>query len=70
MKLEYDKDVDAAYVYLADSIKDKEVRKTIELNDNIILDFDDKGKLLGVEILNASKVLNEKILMTSSSPVN
>lgn len=66
MKLEYDKDVDAAYIYIEDNIKDGGVTKTIELNDNIILDFDAKGKLIGVEILNASKVLNEKILLKSS----
>ena len=62
MKIEYDKDVDAAYVYLDDTIKDAEVKKTIELNDQIILDFNDKGKLLGVEILDASKVLNKKVI--------
>ena len=60
MKFEYDKSVDAAYIYLEDSIADGEVDKTIELNNNIILDFDKEGKLLGVEILSASKVLNKK----------
>ena len=39
-----------------------EVKKTIELNDNIIIDFDDKNKLIGVEILDASKLLNKKAL--------
>ncbi len=56
MKLEYDKEVDAAYLYIERPIKENSVKKTIELNDNIILDFDKKGKLLGMEILNASKV--------------
>ena len=63
MKFEYDKDVDAAYVYIGHPIKDGEVKKTIELNENIILDFDKKGKLLGMEILNASKVMNKKVLV-------
>lgn len=58
MRLEYDKELDAAYVYIEHSIKEREVKKTIELNENIILDFDSKGKLLGMEILNASKVMN------------
>jgi len=66
MKLEYDKDVDAAYIYLVDDLNDGQVTKTIELNENIIFDFDNKGKLLGMEILNASKVLNEKMLLKSS----
>lgn len=63
MKFEYDKDVDAAYVSFVEDIKDGEAEKTIELDKNIILDFDSEGKLLGVEILNASKVLNEKALI-------
>jgi len=63
MKLEYDKEVDAAYIYLEATIKDGEVKKTIELNENIILDFDEKGKLLGVEILDASKILNKKVIL-------
>ena len=63
MKLEYDKEVDAAYLYLEHPIKDGEVKKTIELNENIIIDFDEKGKLLGMEILNASKVMNKKVLV-------
>ena len=67
MKLEYDKEVDAAYIYLGSSIKDGEAKKTIELNENIILDFDDKGKLLGVEILDASKILNKKVILEAQT---
>ncbi len=67
MRFEYDKDVDAAYIYLEDSIVDGEVDKIIELNDNIILDFDKNGKLLGVEILSATKVLNKKSLLEARS---
>ena len=63
MKFEYDKEVDAAYVYIGYPIKDGKVKKTIELNENIILDFDKKGKLLGMEILNASKIMNKKVLV-------
>ena len=67
MKFEYDKEVDAAYIYLEYPIKDGEVKKTIELNENIIIDFDGKDKLLGVEILNASKVLNQKTLLQAQA---
>jgi len=63
MKIEYDKEIDAAYIYIEDEIKDGEVSKTIELNENIIADFDDEGKLLGVEILNASRVLKKNVLL-------
>jgi len=62
MKFEYDKAVDAAYIYLKYPIKEGEAKKTIALNDNIILDFDKDRKLIGIEILNASKVMNKKAL--------
>ncbi len=67
MRFEYDEDVDAAYIYLEDSIADGEAKKTIELNNNIFLDFDKNRKLLGVEILSASKVLNKKSLLEAQS---
>jgi len=63
MDWEYDKEADAAYIYIDEPIKDGEAKNTIEVNDNIILDFDSKGKLLGIEILNASKVINKKALV-------
>ena len=65
MKLEYDKEVDAAYIYLEYPIKEGSVKKTVEAGDNIILDYDSKGKLIGVEILEASKVLSKKALEKS-----
>lgn len=66
MKLEYDREVDAAYVYLVYPIKKGQAKIQRCLNENIILDFDGKGKLLGVEILNASKVLNKKALLKTA----
>ena len=67
MKFEYDKEVDAAYIYLQYPIKEGEAKKTIELNENIILDFDDKGKLIGVEILEASRVINKKVILEAQA---
>ena len=63
MKIEYDKEVDAAYIYLKDTIKESEVKKSVELKENIIFDYDNGGKLIGVEILDASKVLNKEVLL-------
>ena len=57
MRFKYDDDVDAAYIYLKDRIDKGEVKTTISLNDNIILDFDSKNKLIGIEVLNASNVM-------------
>ena len=62
MKLEYDKEVDAAYIYLKFPMKEGECKKTIEVNKNIIIDLDHSGKVLGIEVLNASKVLNKAVL--------
>lgn len=67
MKFEYDKEADAAYIYLEGSITDGQAEKTIELNDDIIVDFDKNGKLLGIEILSASKVLHQKSLLEAHS---
>ncbi|MBI4439743.1 DUF2283 domain-containing protein [Candidatus Woesearchaeota archaeon] len=63
MKLEYDKETDAAYIYLEYPIKKGESKKTVRLNNSIILDFDKNNKLLGVEILCASKVLKREVLL-------
>ena len=67
MKFEYDEEVDAAYIYLKYPIKHGEAKKTITLNDNIVVDFDQNDKLIGVEILNASKVLAEKVLVQAKA---
>jgi uncharacterized protein YuzE len=61
MKIEYDKEVDAAYVYLDDKTNIK-VRTTINFDKKIFFDFNHKGKLLGIEILDASKILNKKVI--------
>ena len=62
MKIEYDREVDVAYIYLKYPIKDGESKKTVRLDENISLDYDSSGLLLGIEILNASKVLNKQLI--------
>ena len=57
MKMTYDEDADAAYIYVKEKIEKGEVKKTISLNENIILDFDKNEKLIGIEILNAKTVM-------------
>ncbi len=59
MKIELDKEVDSAYVYLKDKIADGEISRTISINENIVLDFDSANKLVGIEVLNASKNLTK-----------
>ncbi len=62
MKCEYDKENDVAYVYLRCPIKRGECKKTIEVNENMMLDLDKTGKIVGLEILNASRILAKKVL--------
>ena len=67
MKMTYDEDANAAYIYLKGKIEKGEVKKTISLNENIILDFDKNEKLIGIEVLNASKVMPKKAISQSAS---
>lgn len=62
MKITYSRSADAAYIYIVDDIKRGGVEKTyscdpIEVDGMINLDFDKNGKLIGMEILGASKKL-------------
>ena len=65
MKLTVDRSADAAYINLNE--ENISVAKTYpcdpsEVNGMINLDFDSEGHLVGIEILDASKKLNKKIL--------
>jgi uncharacterized protein YuzE len=50
MRISYDKDADAMYIRLANG----EFRRNREIHEGIILDVDDGGRLLGIEILDVS----------------
>lgn len=54
MKIKYDPEVDAIYI---DIIEEKKSVKTIHLSDDIALDFSGNEELVGIEILDASKVI-------------
>lgn len=62
MKTEHDKDVDAAYVYIEYPLGGGAVKKTIRVSQHIFLDFDEQDRLLGIEILDACKVLRKEKL--------
>ncbi len=67
MRFTYDSSADAAYIYLVPEITPGQVAKTyacdpLEVGGQINLDFDSSGKLLGVEVLDASKRLPEALL--------
>ncbi|MBI2045679.1 DUF2283 domain-containing protein [Candidatus Pacearchaeota archaeon] len=56
MKITYDKEADAAYIYFKE-IGIGEVKKTISLNESINIDLDSNGKAIGIEVLEASRNL-------------
>lgn len=66
MKIVHDKSVDAAYIYLVDNIGVGGVAKTyccdpLEVNGQINLDFDLEDRLIGIEVLGASKSLPKQL---------
>jgi uncharacterized protein YuzE len=50
MRIEYDKESDALYVRL----QEKYVARTVEVEEGLNLDFDENGKLIGLEVLDAT----------------
>ena len=63
MKVTYDSKVDAMYIYL--NPKKKEITRTEEMDSGWIADYEGK-KLIGIEILDASKVLGSKLGLKSA----
>ncbi len=61
MNINYDRIADALYIQL----KKGKVRKTQEVSEYLLHDLDQKGNLLGVEILCASKQTSIKNLEDS-----
>ena len=67
MKITYDKNANAAYLYIKDEIKQGESYKTYccdpkEVDGMINLDFDEHGELLGIEVIGANKKLPQEVL--------
>jgi uncharacterized protein YuzE len=51
MRVRVDQGADAVYVNLTD----RPIKESEEVADGIIVDYDDAGRIVGVEILDASK---------------
>ncbi len=50
-KVKYDPTADALYI----KIKEDKIKDTTEIDTNIIVDYNEKGEIIGIEILNFSK---------------
>ena len=71
MKLTYDHSVDAAYIKISSDDDESRFGFTYccdpnEVDGQIHLDFDDEGRLIGVEILNASAKLPSYLLKSKT----
>ncbi|WP_374201173.1 DUF2283 domain-containing protein [Agromyces sp. S2-1-8] len=65
MKFQYDPEVDAAYLQLVEHIADGDVDHSVEgrlHESDVALDYRADGTLIGIEILEASKVFTREVL--------
>ena len=51
MRIEYDSDIDALYIRM----QEKYVDRTLEIEEGLNLDLDENGKLIGLEVLDATE---------------
>ena len=51
MKVTYDKDAGATYVYLSK----QRINHTKRISDNVFIDIDDRGKVVGIELLDTTR---------------
>ena len=56
MKITYDKQADAMYIYF----RKGEVSKTAKVSSNVLIDLDITGNALGMELLGVSKQMSKK----------
>lgn len=59
MKIDYDPVRDLLYVYFAEP--DVKAAETITVTPGVHADFDREGKLIGIEVIDASEVVGGKI---------
>ena len=60
MKVYYDKEVDALYIKLGTKSPDG----VVEISEGVNLDTTSEGKLVGIEILDASKKIDIKTILS------
>jgi uncharacterized protein YuzE len=60
MRVRVDQDADAIYINLTDRV----IKDSAEVADGIVVDYDDQGRVVGVEILNASRRTEDPSVLT------
>lgn len=61
MRLRVDQEADAIYINLTD----RAIRDSAEIADGIVVDYDDEGRIVGLEILDASKRTGDPLALTN-----
>ena len=65
MKLSYYPDTDSLYIDLSA----KQSTESREVSEGVVLDYDEQGNLVGIDIDNASRKLDLSELVTSQIPL-
>jgi uncharacterized protein YuzE len=65
MKLNYYHDTDSLYIDLAA----RPGVETREVSEGVLLDYDEQGNLVGIDIVNASRKLDLSELVTNHIPI-
>ena len=60
MRVRVDQDADAIYIDLTD----RAIEDSAEVADGIVVDYDDQGRVVGVEILDASRRTDVPTVLT------
>lgn len=73
MQATYSRDADAAYIYLGPVIEAGQSARQVILDDDelkrdLILDLDEDGRLLGIEVLGARGFLRDEFLDEALPP--
>jgi uncharacterized protein YuzE len=66
MKLEYYPETDTLYIDLLE----KSSASSLEISEGVVLDYDESGRLVGIDIDNASKKVSLKELTLNKLPID
>ncbi|WP_076790865.1 DUF2283 domain-containing protein [Chlorobium sp. KB01] len=66
MKINYYPDTDSLYI----EFSEKESSESIEISEGVVLDYDETGALVGMDIDNARKKINLKELILNKLPLD
>jgi len=65
MKISYYSETDSLYIDLSDIVSSE----SKEVSAGVVLDYDEQGNLVGIDIDNASKKLNLREMIVSELPI-